>query len=104
MLARGKGCQDDVFTTLLVWHIDIGEYEQAVQIATYALQHKMTLPDQYRRDIPTMLMDEFAGAYLHDKLANDVNSCVGWARFLCPPFVEHGGHKNVPTLQITRMK
>jgi hypothetical protein len=31
----------------------------------------MTLPDQYQRDIPTMLLDEFAGAYLHGTLAED---------------------------------
>jgi hypothetical protein len=71
VLASGKGAQDDVITTLLVWHIDIGEYERALLIARYALQYKMTLPDHYNRDIPTLLMDEFAGAYLKGQLAKD---------------------------------
>lgn len=69
VLAGGKGGQDDVLTTILVWQIDVGEYEQALRIAQYVVQFNLTLPDQYQRDIPTMLLDEFAGAYLHGKLA-----------------------------------
>jgi hypothetical protein len=71
VLAAGKGGQDDVFATVLVWSIDAGDYERAVQMAGYAMTHKMTLPDQYKRDIPTMLVDEFSEAYLHGKLAED---------------------------------
>lgn len=71
VLAAGKGGQDDVLTTILVWTIDVGEFERALQIARFAVAHKMTLPDQYSRDIPTMLLDEFAGAYLNGKLADD---------------------------------
>lgn len=71
VLHGGKGGQDDVLTTVLVWHIDTGEYERALHIARYVVQHGMTLPDQYQRDIPTMLLDEFAGAYLQGKLADE---------------------------------
>lgn len=76
VLTAGKGAQDDVLTTLLVWYIDTGEYEQALTVAAYAIEHKMTLPDQYNRDIPTMLLDEFAGAYLTGKLADDPAQAV----------------------------
>lgn len=76
VLSAGKGGQDDVLTTLLVWHIDVGEYERAVTIARYAVEHKMTLPDQYERDIPTMLLDEFSGAYLNGPLAQDAAQAV----------------------------
>lgn len=75
-LAGGKGAQDDVLTTVLVWSIDAGEYNRALQIAGYVVQHKMTLPDQYERDIPTMLLDEFSSAYFHGKLADDPVSGV----------------------------
>lgn len=71
VLASGRGAQDDVISTVLVWHIDVGDYDRALQIAAYALQHKFTLPDQYSRDIPTMLIDEFSGAYLNGKLSNE---------------------------------
>jgi len=76
VLAAGKGGQDDVLTTLLVWHIDVGDYERAVTIARYAVGHKMTLPDQYDRDIPTMLLDECAGAYLNGPLGQDAAQAV----------------------------
>lgn len=76
VLAAGKGAQDDVIASVLVWHIDVGDFERALQIAEYAVTHKMTLPDQYSRDIPTMLIDEFSGAYLNGKLADDPENAV----------------------------
>jgi len=71
VLSKGQGGQDDVFTSLLVWHIDCGEYERAVEMARYAVAHSLSLPDQFNRDIPTMLLDEFSAAYLKGKLASD---------------------------------
>ena len=71
VLAGGKGAQDDVFATLLVWHIDTGEYARALVMAEYALAHKFTLPDTYSRDIATLMLDEFAEGFLHGKLASD---------------------------------
>jgi hypothetical protein len=76
VLAAGKGGQDDVLTTVLVWYIDVGQFDRALQVARYAVEHKMTLPDQYNRDIPTMLLDEFAGAYLNATLAYDPKHAV----------------------------
>lgn len=76
VLASGKGAQDDVLTSVLVWNIDVGEFTRALQIADYAVKHKLTLPDQYSRDIPTMLIDEFSGAYLNGKLADDPENAV----------------------------
>ncbi|MEO6919570.1 MAG: phage terminase small subunit [Collimonas sp.] len=75
-LAKGHGGQDDVFTALLVWHIDCGEYARAVEMARYAVTHKLTLPDQFNRDIPTMLLDEFSAAFLKGKLAGDPVAAV----------------------------
>jgi tetratricopeptide (TPR) repeat protein len=75
-LTGGKGAQDDVLTTVLVWHIDVGDYDRALQIADYAVAHNMTLPDQYSRDIPTMLIDEFSGAYLNGTLAQDPENAI----------------------------
>ena len=75
-LAGGKGGQDDVLATLLVWHIDVDDYDRALQIAEYAVAHKLTLPDQYSRDIPTMLIDEFSGAYLNGRLAENPQKAI----------------------------
>ena len=66
VLEAGKGAQDNVLTTMLVWNIDIGQYGKALQIAEYALKHNLALPDIYERKIATVLMDEIAGAFLKD--------------------------------------
>lgn len=63
-LQFGNGAQDMVLTTLLVWHIDAGDFGRALEIAKYCLVHDLSLPDQYNRDVPTMLLDEIPGAYL----------------------------------------
>lgn len=76
VLAAGNGGQDDVLTTILVWTIDVGQFDRAIDIARYAVTHKMTLPDQYSRDIPTMLLDEFSCAYLSGPLADDPKHAI----------------------------
>lgn len=62
VLATGNGQSDEVLTTCLIWHIDAGNYDRAVQIAAYAIQHGMELPDHYERTLPTALADEFGEA------------------------------------------
>ena len=59
-LEAGRGGQDDVLMTCMVWSIDIGDYPAALEIAAYALQHKLTLPDQYKRDVATLVAEEIA--------------------------------------------
>lgn len=63
-IAADTGAQDLIFTTLLVWNIDAGRYERAIDLAAYALRHGLRLPDQYQRDVPTLLADEFSTAAL----------------------------------------
>lgn len=48
-LAGGRGAQDDVLTTVMIWRVDAGDYAGALDIARYAIAHRMTLPDQYDR-------------------------------------------------------
>jgi hypothetical protein len=69
VLAAGAGGQDDVLATALVWHIDVGDYDRALQLARYAVTHKFSLPDQYSRNVATMLLDEFAGGFLNGVMA-----------------------------------
>ncbi len=69
VLEAGQGAQDEVLTTLLVWNIDIGKFDQALKIAKYALEHDLQLPDQYKRDVATLLLDEYSEACLKGKMA-----------------------------------
>ncbi|WP_418131518.1 phage terminase small subunit [Variovorax sp. 278MFTsu5.1] len=68
VLASNGGAQDQVVTTVLVWHIDAGNYQRAIEIAEYAVTHKLAPPDQYDRNLATILIDEFATAALTGKM------------------------------------
>ena len=70
-LAGGNGAQDMVLTSVMVWHIDIGSFQRALHIGSYALQHGLALPDQYDRDVATLLIDEFSTAALTGKVPAD---------------------------------
>jgi hypothetical protein len=63
-LEGGRGAQDDVLTTIMIWRIDVGDYAGALTIARYALKHKMTLPEHYERTLPAAVAEEFAEAAL----------------------------------------
>lgn len=71
VLESGQGGQDLVFTTVWVWALDIGAYEVALHMASYILQHGLTLPDQYQRDPATTLIDEVSDATLKGKVPFD---------------------------------
>ncbi len=60
VLEADRGGQDLVVMTCMVWLIDIGEFGQALDIADYALRHGLTLPDDYRRDVATLVAEEIA--------------------------------------------
>jgi|SRR5450830_70236 len=83
VLSAGNGGQDDVFATALVWHIDVGDYDRALQMARYAVEHKFTLPDQYSRNLATMLIDEFSEGYLKGRLADDPPHAVDILAEVC---------------------
>lgn len=63
-LAANHGAQDEVLTTLLVWHIDCASYTRALDIAAYALSHGLVLPDRYERTLACVLAEEIADAQL----------------------------------------
>jgi len=71
VLQANSGAQDVVLSTVLVWHIDVGNWARALQLARYALVHGLKLPDQYNRDLPTLLIDEYADAALAGKLTGE---------------------------------
>jgi tetratricopeptide (TPR) repeat protein len=63
-LAGGRGAQDDVLTTVMLWRIDVGDFDGALAIGEYAIKHNMTLPDEFARDLPTALVEEISDAAL----------------------------------------
>ena len=69
VLKARPGTQDDVIATVMVWHIDAGNYARALEIAEYALESGIKPPDQYNRNLPTIVQDEVAEAILAGKLS-----------------------------------
>jgi hypothetical protein len=60
VLVGGRGTQDEVLITVMVWRVDVGDFAGALAIAAYALEHGMTMPDQYDRTLATVLAEEVA--------------------------------------------
>lgn len=60
VLDSESGRQDDVLMTVFVWAIDIGDFKTALRIGAYAIEHDLVMPDQYKRDVPTVLAEEIA--------------------------------------------
>lgn len=61
-IAAGKGAQDDVLMTVMLWRIDAGDFAGALDIAEYALPYKLVMPDRYQRSTATTLVEEIADA------------------------------------------
>lgn len=60
VLQSEAGRQDDVLMTVFVWSIDIGNFNLALDIGAYAIEHQLVMPDQYKRDVPCVLAEEIA--------------------------------------------
>lgn len=72
-LEGDHGVQDDVLMTIMVWRIDVGDLAGALKIARYAIQHKLAMPDQYRRSAGCLIAEEFADHALRlDAIAPDI--------------------------------
>lgn len=63
-LNGGRGGQDDVLVTVMVWFLDTGNYDDALRIAAYVIAHDLVLPDQYERNVATVVVDEISDAAL----------------------------------------
>jgi hypothetical protein len=44
VLAEGKGAQDAILMTVMIWRIDAGDYAGALEIARYALNYRLAMP------------------------------------------------------------
>lgn len=51
---------DTVFTTALLWLIDIGDLETAAPLVEFAIDQNMAVADQYQRDLKDLMFEELA--------------------------------------------
>lgn len=60
VIASGSGDQDDILVTVMLWRLDAGDYAGALEVAAYALDHGMSMPENFKSDIPTTILDVIA--------------------------------------------
>lgn len=56
----GTGIAADVLPTIMVWAIDIGDYDYALALGEFVLHHRVPLPKRYERDAATLIVEEIA--------------------------------------------
>ena len=71
VLEGNQGVQDDVLMTVMVWRVDAGDIAGAVQIARYAIQHNLSMPDQYKRTTACLIAEEIADGTIKAIAAGD---------------------------------
>ena len=62
---QGSASSDDVMLTVMVWLLDVGDFDQALQIGRHALAHNMVMPDRFKRNVATVLAEEIAEAQIN---------------------------------------
>lgn len=60
VLESGTGAQDDILMTVMLWRLDAGDIDGAIEIARYALRFALLMPDGHARSAPYMLAEETA--------------------------------------------
>ena len=64
VLAGGKGAQDDVFVTVMLWRFDAGDFDGGLEAAAYVLQHGLKMPERFNRTTGCVVAEEIAEAAL----------------------------------------
>lgn len=62
VLEAGRGAQDEVLTTVMVWRFDAGDFTGGLDIAAYVLKHRMVMPDRFARTLGCLVAEEVATA------------------------------------------
>lgn len=70
VLDNGRGAQDAVLMTIMVWRLDAGDIPGALEIARYALRHKLAMPFG-TRTAPYLLAEEVAESALRKMAAGE---------------------------------
>lgn len=56
----GTGLAAEILPTVMVWLIDTGAYHPALDLADFALRHRVAMPSRYQRDAATIVVEEIA--------------------------------------------
>ena len=71
VLEQGKGAQDDIVMTVMLWRLDVGDISGAMDIARYAFKYGLTMPGKHRRPPQYMFTEEVALAAMRAHAAGE---------------------------------
>ncbi len=74
VLEQGKGAQDDILMTVMLWRLDAGDIAGALDIARYALRYGLTMPGQHRRAPAYLFTEEVALAAMRAHAAGEASA------------------------------
>ncbi|WP_159977769.1 MULTISPECIES: phage terminase small subunit [unclassified Novosphingobium] len=53
----GTGIAADVVPTYMVWLLDVGAFDTAIELLPFLLRHRVEMPKRYARDVPTIVVE-----------------------------------------------
>ena len=71
VLSAGRGAQDDVVTTVMLWRFDAGDWAAGLDVAGYVLQHGLKMPNRFNRSTGCLVAEEVAEAALKAQKAGE---------------------------------
>lgn len=63
-LASEAPAQDEIVANMLVWAIDVADWDLAFRLATHVVDNDLALPERYKRKPVTLIVEEVAEAGL----------------------------------------
>lgn len=64
---EGHATQDEIVTTNMIWAIDYGAIDYALDLADHVLTHGLVLPERYNRTAGCLIAEELAEAVISGK-------------------------------------
>lgn len=69
LVASDRPLIEDVLPTIMVWRIDIGDYDGALKLVRHMLHHDLPMPARYKRSTAALVVEEIATAALKAQAA-----------------------------------
>lgn len=64
LTTKGNGSPNAIAGQLMVWCIDIADYERAISLGRYMLAHNIGMPEHFERDTEDAFAEEMATAWI----------------------------------------
>lgn len=60
--AEGHATQDDVVAEVMIWRLDVGDFEGGLALVDHSLKHNLVLPERFNRTLATYAAETVAEA------------------------------------------